>query len=83
MELDENERRLLQGTGWGMWALSWMALAGLGAALLFASILIGSDEAVAARPYFMAALACVFSAGLVLAAGVARGLAGWARKSLD
>lgn len=74
MELDENERRLMRGAGWGMWAFGWLAPLALGALLGFASIMIGINEPLAARPFFLAALVCVLGAGAVFAAGIGRAL---------
>ena len=74
MDLDENERRLMRGAGWGMWAFGWLGPLTLGALLGFASIMIGTDEPLAARPFFAAAIVCVLGAGVVFAAGIGRAL---------
>ena len=80
MDLDDNERRLMRGAGWGTWAFGWLGLGALGAALGFVSIMVGIDEPGAARPFFIAAIVCVVGAGVVFAAGLGRALSGSLRK---
>lgn len=80
MDLDENERRLMRGAGWGMWVFGWLGLGALGAALGFVSIMVGIDEPGAARSFFIPAIVYVVGAGVVFAAGLGRALLSRLRK---
>lgn len=60
--------------GWVLWVGAVMLLVGLGIATLFVGMLIGSDEAFAARPFFLAGMLLLGSAALVFALGLARSI---------
>jgi hypothetical protein len=74
MELDENERRLMRGAGWGMWTLGWLGLGGLSVALSVLSVAMGSDEPAMGRPFLIGAASCFVTAGVIFAAGIGRAL---------